>query len=113
MDALGFALENYDVIGRWRDADGGLPIDSSGTLPGGLRIDGPAELGDTLADRRAFLRTLARKLFVYGIGRPADAPDDRLAVERLLRDLPSDPTIHDLVLGVVQLEAFRRRRPEE
>ncbi len=113
MDAYGFTLENYDATGRWRDADAGGPIDASGTLPSGRHLDGPLALESTLRHERAFVRTLARKLFVFGIGRAPDTPDDLLAIERLLRDLPTEPTIDDVVLGIVELEAFRRRRTAE
>ena len=55
MDPLGFALENYDAIGKWRTADGGFPIDSTGVLPGGKRFTGPAEMRQILTELEALL----------------------------------------------------------
>jgi hypothetical protein len=70
IDGLGFALENYDVIGRWRDQDGGKPIDNSGELADGARFQGPDELRRVLLDRKdLFVRNLTRKLLGYALGR--------------------------------------------
>ena len=52
MDPIGFAMENFDAIGRWRDDDNGFPIDASGSLPEGERFNGPAELRKVLAGRK-------------------------------------------------------------
>lgn len=87
MDPLGFGLENYDAIGRWRTEDGGLPIDASGSLAPEGGFDGPEELKARLLARQGeFLRHLARKLLGYALGRGLDQFDqcvlDR-AVERL------------------------------
>ena len=59
MDPLGFALENYDAIGKWRTSDGGFPVDSSGVLPGGKTFSSPAEMRQILSERAA--RRLARR----------------------------------------------------
>ena len=52
MDPVGFALENFDAIGRWRDEDSGVPIDASGELPDGSRFNGPRELSELMATVR-------------------------------------------------------------
>ncbi len=110
MDTLGFALERYDAIGRHRLRDAGGAIDASGQLPDGRRIDGLGELRSVLRDDPAFVRTLAHKLFVYGVGREA-RPIDRLrldlAVEDRLRRGPV--TLRDLVLLIVTGEWFTHR----
>lgn len=70
MDPLGFGLENFDPIGRWRDEQAGLPIDSRGELPSGEIFDGPAELKQLLLERKeAFIRNLSRKMLGYALGR--------------------------------------------
>jgi len=70
MDPLGFGLENFDVLGRWRDEDGGRPVDSRGTLPSGETFASPAELKAVLLARKdEFIRHLARKLLGYALGR--------------------------------------------
>jgi hypothetical protein len=110
MDALGFALERYDAIGRHRERDAGGVIDCSGELPDGRRLDGLADLKRVLRQDPAFVRTLLHKLFVYAVGREA-APLDRLrlelGVEALLRQ--GKVTLRDLVRSVVQDDAFRLR----
>src|SRR5215469_16888672 len=68
MDALGFAFENYDAIGRWRAQDGALPIDSSGSLPNGGTFHGPAELKALLHQNMPeFARCLAARLLTYSL----------------------------------------------
>jgi hypothetical protein len=110
MDSLGFALEHYDVIGRHRPTDAGGPIDSSGELPGGRRIDGLQGLKAVLREDPMFVRTAARKLFVYAIGR------DPRPIDRLRLDLEVDALlargkvgVQDLVMAIVQSETFLRR----
>lgn len=70
IDGLGFALENYDVIGRWRTEDAGKPLDTMGELADGTKFHGPAELRQVLLDRKElFLRNLATKMLGYALGR--------------------------------------------
>ncbi len=70
MDPIGFAMENFDAIGRWRDTDGGFKIDASGTLPEGQSFNGPDELRKVLAARKGdFLRCLTEKMMTYALGR--------------------------------------------
>lgn len=70
MDPLGFGLENYDAIGHWREQDGYLPIDASGTLPSGQTFDGPEGLKQfLLKDQDRFAQVLASKLLTYALGR--------------------------------------------
>lgn len=76
MDPLGFGLENYDAIGRWRTLDGKLPVDSTGVLPDGKTFATPAELKEILkSNRDAFVRCLAQKLLVFALGRGLEAYD--------------------------------------
>jgi hypothetical protein len=112
MDGLGLALENYDPIGRWRSQDGGEPVDPAATLPGGVQLRGPDALRAHLRDDEAFLRCLAKKLFIFAIGRNPGTADE-LALFRLVRELPMDrPTLEDMIKGIVLLDAFRLRDVE-
>ncbi len=77
IDPLGFALENYDVVGRWRDELHGAPVDARATLPDGTQVDGPIALKDALLQRKGeFALAIARKFFVYAVGRDSVAQDE-------------------------------------
>jgi hypothetical protein len=110
MDPMGFALENFDLIGAWREQDEGAPIDSTGQLADGTRIDGPADLRNAVLDREdAFMSTATSKLLTYALGRPVhygDMPVVRSIVRRANAD---DNRFSALVMGVVQSDAFRMR----
>ena len=95
MDPLGFALENYDAIGKWRTMDGGFPVDSSGMLPGGKSFSNAAEMRQILSQRQfEFARTLTEKLLIYALGRglaalrPPDRQRDHQAAGNLRLRLP-------------------------
>lgn len=103
MDALGFGLENFDAIGRWRTREGALPIDAAGTLPDGSSFSSPAELAAILAKHPdAFARSVTEKLLTFALGRGLDAAD-REAVRRIAEHAaPRNYRFSDLILGVVQ-----------
>jgi len=77
MDPLGFGLENFDALGRWRSEQGGQPIDSVGVLPTGERFNGPLELKKLLLEKRRpeFLRNLSRKMLGYALAREINRVD--------------------------------------
>jgi mono/diheme cytochrome c family protein len=111
MDPLGFALENYDGVGKWRALDeSGAPIDASGVMPDGTKFVGAAGLTEALLGSDQFVRTLTEKMLTYALGRglePADAP----AVRAIVRDAAkNDYRVSSLILGVVQSTPFRMRR---
>jgi hypothetical protein len=108
MDSLGLVLEGFDPIGRSRQHDGGAPIDATAELPDGRRIDGPSALRAVLAEGNALARCLLEKLFVYGVGREV-GPADAVALDALLRALPARPTLEELIVGIVRLDAFHSR----
>lgn len=84
IDPLGFALDNYDVIGRWRDEEAGGPIDATGELADGTKIDGPAGLKQALLDRKElFIRNLTKRMLGYAVGRGLN-PADACAVETIV-----------------------------
>jgi hypothetical protein len=109
MDQLGFALENFDAIGEWRDSDAsGLPIDASGVLPDGSTFKGPAELRKILLSHSDdFMTTLTEKLLTYALGRGltyTDAP----AVRQIKHDAASaNYRFTSLVLGIVKSTPFQ------
>jgi hypothetical protein len=77
MDPLGFALDNFDVLGRWREKDGQAKIDASATLPSGESFNGPAGLRQVLLDRKDdFLRQVTAKMLGYALGRSLADGDD-------------------------------------
>lgn len=112
MDPLGFALENFDAIGRWRDeSDAGTPIDATGTLNDGTPVDGPATLRQAFVERgENFVTTITEKMLTYALGRGLeyyDAP----AIRRIVEDGASeDYSWSSLVFGVVQSTPFQMRR---
>ena len=114
MDPLGFALENFDGIGQWRDTDGGGPIDASGLLPDGTAFTGPADFRAALLERRGeFVRTVSEKLLTYALGRAVGAPD-MPAVRRILREAaPADHRWSSLILGIVESRPFQMRKAQE
>jgi len=111
MDAIGFALENYDAIGGYRTADGPIAIDASGEFPGGKQFSGPAGLKDVLLEtRREFLRCLAENMLIYAIGRGVE-PGDALLIDGIVDRLEADGfRFSSLVTGIVESDAFRLRR---
>ena len=115
MDQLGFALENFDAIGEWRDIyASGLPIDASAEFPDGTAFDGPTELrGLLLSYADDFLLTVADRLLTYALGRGLEAAD-MPAVRSILRDAaPDDHRFASLVQGVVASLPFRMRMAQE
>ena len=114
IDPMGFALENYDAIGRWRDEIGGVKVDSVGTFPSGERFDGIVELKRSLHAREPEIaRNLVERLLAYALGRgvePADLP----TVRRIVADAaPGGHRVGDLIAGIVRSLPFRYRRGEE
>jgi hypothetical protein len=111
MDPLGFGLENYDAIGRWRSIDGKFPIDASGVLPSGKSFTGASELKTILkADHSVFVRALSEKILTYALGRGLE-PYDRAAVEKLAKSVESDGfRFSRLVESTVESMPFQMRR---
>jgi hypothetical protein len=110
MDPIGFALENFDHAGKWRTLDGQAPIDASGQMVDGSRLDGAGSLRRTLVARAdLFADVAAEKLLTYAIGR-ALRPQDMPAVRAITRDAaPGRYTFSSLVLGVVRTPQFQMR----
>ena len=111
MDPLGFALENFDAIGKWRTTDGGSAIDASGALPDGAAFDGPAGLRRMLVERRAeVVEAVTAKLMTYALGRGVETTD-MPAIRRIVREAAaSDYRWSSVVLGIVRSIPFQMRR---
>jgi hypothetical protein len=112
MDPLGFALENFDVDGTWRDVDreSGRPIDSSGVLPDGAEIGGPEELREALLARpEQFVQTFVEKLFAYALGRSTEWYDMPAVREVVRRSAADDYRFSAVVIGIVQSVPFTTR----
>jgi len=115
MDPIGFALENYDGVGRWRSEDAGAPIDASGTLPDGTVFEGPASLSRLFQTkyRDDFVRTATEKLLTYAVGRGIE-PYDYPAVRAVAREAARDNyRVSSWILAVVKSTPFQMRRTTE
>lgn len=113
MDVLGFGLENYNGIGKWRTRDGKFPIDSGGTLPGGKSFVTPAEMRSILRSQLPdFARCVTEKMMVYALGRGLQ-PYDRPAVNAIDTKLKAnDYRFQDLIYETVHSLPFHSRRGE-
>ena len=115
IDPLGFALENFDAVGRWRAGEEGTAaaIDASGALPDGAPFDGPAAFRDALLREpwaSEFATTVTEKLLTYALGRGLDHRDAS-AVRRILRNARADDyRWSSLILGIVESMPFQMRR---
>jgi hypothetical protein len=110
MDSIGFAMENFDAVGAWRTRDSGLPIDATGNLADGTKVDGVVTLRNALVSRpELFAGTLTEKLLIYALGRGLDYRD-MPAVRAILRAASRDNyRFSDLILGIVQSTPFQMR----
>jgi hypothetical protein len=115
MDAIGFALENFNGIGEWRSTDGGAPIDARGKLPDGTGFDGPAGLRKILLEkhRDEFIQTFTEKLFVYALGRGLE-PQDKPAVRSIVRQAARENyRMSAFLAAIVESVPFQMRRASE
>jgi hypothetical protein len=112
MDPIGFAFENFDAIGRFRDNDNGFPIDPSGTLPTGQDISGPQGLIEILKTQETFIRSLSEKMLTYALGRGLEYYD-KCAVDDIIESLTmNDHRFSILIEKIVFSDAFMKRNPE-
>ena len=114
MDPLGFALENFDAVGQWRESDaGGGLIDASGVLPDGAVFDGLPALRDVLHGRRdEFVATVTEKLLTYALGRGIEHYD-RPAIRAIVREAAEDDyRWSSIILGITRSLPFQMRRSE-
>jgi hypothetical protein len=113
IDPVGFSLEQYDAVGRWRTTEEGKPIDAEGGLPDGSEFEGVAGLERALLKRPEwFVRTLTEKLFTFALGR---APEeyDAPAIRKIIRDARAqDYRFSSLVVGLVSSTPFQMRKAQ-
>jgi hypothetical protein len=116
MDPLGFALENFDAVGVWRDKDryAGVPIDSAAELPDGTPIAGPDDLREALVARsEQFVQTFTERLLMYALGRTVDYRD-MPAVRKIVHEAARDDyRFSSVIWQIVASEPFRLRRVPE
>ena len=110
MDPMGFALENFDLVGGWREFDGPGRIDSRGQLADGTPVNGPADLRNAVLSRSdAFMTTAAEKLMTYALGRPVhdyDMPAVRTIVRRAAAN---NNRFSSLIMGIIESDSFQKR----
>jgi hypothetical protein len=116
MDSLGFALDNFDGIGEWRDSTGpGTgPIDASGKLPDGSTFNGPAGLRELLLKKKEmFVETFTERLLTYALGRGVEEYD-RPVIRKIVRDASADDQKwSDIILGIINSTPFQMRRVKD
>jgi mono/diheme cytochrome c family protein len=110
LDPMCFALENFDLVGGWREFDGPSRIDSKGQLADGTPVSGPADLRQAVLSRSdAFMTTAAEKLLTYALGRPVhdyDMPTVRAIVRRAGAN---NNRFSSLVMGIIESDSFQKR----
>ncbi len=115
LDPIGFGLEKFDAIGRWRDRDSnGQPIDAAGELPSGQRFSGPRDLKTIIAARTGNVsRNLLEKLLAYALGRRLEGYDE-VVVDDLMGEIAADGyRTRELIYGVIMSYPFTHRRVGE
>ena len=107
MEPIGLALENFDLVGRWRDSENGFPLDTRSELVDGTAIDGPVALRAALLGRgTSLVSTITEKLLTYALGRAVEARD-MPAVRHIVRSAAADQyRFSEIVLGIVSSEPF-------
>jgi mono/diheme cytochrome c family protein len=114
MDPIGFSLENFDGIGRWREKDGTFAIDASGRLPGGDEFSGALGLREVLATKRGeqFVRCLGEKLLTYALGRGMEYYD-RVALDQIVKQVKAgNYRFSALAFAITESVPFQMRRGE-
>ncbi|PWU12437.1 MAG: hypothetical protein C5B51_00655 [Terriglobia bacterium] len=111
MDPIGFTLENFDGIGKWRTSQFGRPLDASGQLTDGTKIDGVVSLRQALVRYSPqFVRTFTEKLLTYGLGRGVEYQDMPVVRSIVRESAAGDYKFSALVLGIVRSEPFQMNR---
>lgn len=111
IDPLGLALDSYDMTGKWRIKENGVPLETNGELYDGTAIDGPAALQQALLDRPVLLlRAFTSNLMAYALGRRVEYYDQPVIRGIVRQAEEEDYRISSFVLGVVQSDAFQMQR---
>jgi len=113
MDPLGFGLENYDGIGKWRTKDGKFPVDASGVLPDGRSFNGPGQLRTALlAQMPEFAQNVVEKMMIYALGRGLQRSDRTVAKEIVRRLEPEKYPFQSIIYEITESLPFQSRRGE-
>ena len=111
IDPLGFGLENFDAIGRWRTTDvNGKPVDSLAVLPGDITFSKPTELKKLLLEADAlFLKNITRRMLAYALGRPLEYYDEPVVANIVAELRENELRAHALILAIVNSHPFQHR----
>jgi len=110
---VGFSLENFDAVGRWRTKDQGARVDASGNLPDGVVFDGQSGLRQALLSRpELFVTTTTEKLLTYALGRGLEYYDGPAVRKIVVNARSSEYRFSSLVLGIVNSTPFQMRRSQ-
>ena len=115
MDPLGFALENFDAVGRWRDSEGGAVVDASGELPDGTVFQGVGELRNLLVEKREqdFVRCIVEKMLIYATGRGTEYYD-QCAIDQIAEYAEhNNNQFAYLIAGIILSDPFQKQGHRE
>jgi hypothetical protein len=113
MDPVGLAMENYDVVGRWRTMDGDTPVDASAKLVDGTSINGPVELRAALLKyKEQIVRNMTEKMLTYALGRGMQYYDQPVIRGIVREAAANDYRFSSIVMGIVTSTPFRMRASE-
>ncbi len=105
---MGIALENFDAVGAWRTVDEGLPIDATGVLVDGTKVDGVGSLRQLLVGYQdQFVRVVVEKLLTYALGRGVEYHDMPLVRSIVRNSADSRYRFSSLIMGIVESPAFQ------
>jgi hypothetical protein len=111
LDPIGFGLENFDAIGRWRENDAGVAIDSAGKLPSGESFSTPADLKSLLARRKSELaRNLTERLMAYALGRQLEGYDEIVIDQLMVKIAEEDYRVRTMITEVITSYLFTHRK---
>jgi hypothetical protein len=113
FEPVGIALENFDAVGAWRTLDEGLPIDATGVLADGTKLDGPVTLRNAIVRRSdQFVSVIVEKMLTYALGRGIEY-QDMPVVRGIMRDAePTEYKFSSIILGIVKSDAFQMNMKE-
>jgi hypothetical protein len=113
MDPVGFALENFDALGRWRDWEGDATIDASGLLPDGTNASSVSDLEASILKRpEVFVGTLVEKLLTFGLGRGAEIEDGPQVRKIVSQSATSDYRFSSIIQAITHSRPFLMRHSE-
>jgi hypothetical protein len=114
MDPIGFSLENYDAVGRWRNFDGTIDIDTSGILPDGNAVKNVSDLESAILEHpEMFVSNLTEKLMTYALGRNVEHFDGPAIREIVANSAKENYSFSSIIKGIVTSQPFTMRQRSE